>query len=815
MSAQDCINVIQEAMGRELSDTEALDLLESLTERKALIEKRTTLGEAEAMRRAVAETADEIDRAALIQKRNALLNAQAKLNIVEQIQNNWADRPDLGLESFLVGTNVARSGSRASVAATQKQLSSTYIAGVMDAIERTGHFDLFASGAMDREVARALWQLNQPEPRLKGLPKEAQEIAQAVRAWQERARIDANRAGANIGKLDDYIVQQTHDPYKLASEGVDRWKAFVRERIDFDRTPQARSDEWLQEVYVGLKSGIHLKADSGFSGSGTSNLAKRVSEERVLHFKNADAWYQYNNEFGTGSVREAVIGSLDRMGETTGMLRKLGTNPRRVWDEAVSEIQRGLKGDAEGLERFDTVVRGKLENRFAEIDGTTRIPVNATGARVASNVRAIQSMAKLGGAVLSAVADLPIAASELRYQGSSFLGGMARTIGDLARSIPKGTSRERRQILSSAGVFLDSMRGNVVSRFSADDSLGGRMTRAQRLFFKYNALQWWTDTVRSSASLTMMHHLAQNADASFNELGDLRRVLELYDITSDDWNVMRKNTPVLEDKRAYMTPDGMPDDIADKLRTFITDRASYAVIEPDARTRSILRQGTQPGTVIGELIRFIGQFKAFPVAVLQKSVGRELYGRGYSPSQFGARFGGMRELGNALSSGNGEILGLAHLMLWTTAFGYLAMSAKDLAKGRTPRPPDDPKTWMAAMLQGGALGIYGDFIVGEMNRFGGGAIQTMAGPALGTGEDVIQLFQRMRDGDDAAASAFALARDNTPFMNLFYTRAALDYLFFYQMQESMNPGYIRRLERRVERENRQKFLISPRDAVGL
>src|SRR3546814_15750871 len=100
-----------------------------------------------------------------------------------------------------------------------------------------------------------------------------------------------------------------------------------------------------------------------------------------------------------------------------------------------------------------------------------------------------------------------------------------------------------------------------------------------------------------------------------------------------------------------------------------------------------MRRGHRPGTIAGEILRFIGQFKSFPAAILQKTVGRELYGRGYKPSAYGANPG--RELSQALRSGNGEKLGIAQLLVWTTLFGYGAMSAKNLLKGREPRPADE------------------------------------------------------------------------------------------------------------------------------
>src|SRR3546814_13393300 len=86
------------------------------------------------------------------------------------------------------------------------------------------------------------------------------------------------------------------------------------------------------------------------------------------------------------------------------------------------------------------------------------------------------------------------------------------------------------------------------------------------------------------------------------------------------------------------------------------------------------------------------------------------------------------------------------------------MSAKDILKGRTPRDPTDPATWAAAFVQGGGAGIYGDFLLGESNRFGGGLLQTLAGPTLGAVDDLHDLYSRVKAGDDSAAAGLRFVR---------------------------------------------------------
>ena len=838
MAALDCIDTIQaaaKAAGRELNEEEMVELVGDLQARiKQLQATDGMLGLEDAAMRAADEMGNQVKLAAVIEKRNALLNARRRAELVGYIRSTWSDRPDLGLESFLVGTNVARPGARRSVAAEQKQLSQAYIAGFLHDIEAEGLLPFLTKGDLDTDIADALWRTGMDKP-LDGIGKEAQRIAAIMQKYQETARIDANRAGAFIRKLPGYVVRQSHDPYKIQRAGFKQWRDEILPLLD-ERTFEAGSDVdgFLLATYNGLVSGVHLKVSTGQPNGfkGPRNLAKKVSAERVLHFKDGLAWDQYNKVYGTGSLREAFLGGLDRSGDSTGMMRRLGTNPESNWNAALDELQLDLKNDPEGLRKFQQDRNGLLKTRFSEIDGTSRMAVNHVGARVASNLRAWQSMAKLGGAVISAVTDLPVAASEMRYQGKGMLSSMGTLIGGMVKGKKPA---EQREILSTLGVFFDSVRGEVVSKFSADDTLGGKMSRAQQLFFKLNGLTWWTDTMRSTAALMMSHHLAYNRTLDWDQMNpDLQRTLELFDIDAGKWDLLR-STPAKEaDGREYMTTQGIDsipeedlagyltskgrtvndaaigelrEELRGSLRSYITDRASYAVIEPDARTRAIMRRGTQPGTVAGELLRFVGQFKAFPVAVLQKSIGRELYGRGYKPSAYGAGVG--RELMQSMRSGNGEKLVVAQLMLWTTLFGYGAMSLKDIVKGREPRPADDPKTWIAAMLQGGALGLYGDFLFGEANRFGGGLTQSLSGPTLGLIDGGYDLLARMRDGDDAAAASFRFAIQNTPFANLFYTRAAMDYLFLHSVQEALNPGALRRMERRIEKENAQQFLLRP------
>ncbi len=825
MAFNACVADIQKAAGRTLSDDELDDLLSELQKRQRRARRLGAVDDDAAL-----EVADgyarELAVAAVIEKRNAALNLKKRLEAVDFVRSQFADNPALGVEALLAGVNRAGLGTRYSASAVQRQLSNSYKGGFKADVERAGLWKLLVSGHLDREVARVLWA--DGTGAVPAVGPEAKQLATIISKWQEVARQDANRAGAWIGKLPGYVVRQSHDLPRVRAAGYDAWRQFILQKLDVERTVgDADLEDFLLGVYDGLASGVHIKVSDSPSGfKGPRNIAKGLSQERVLHFKDADSWLDYHQKFGRGMLAEAVFTGLERTANSTGLMRVLGPNAEANIGSVIDELTRGLKGDPDAKAKLDRARHGRLKALLAEADGSARIPANQMAAQISAGVRAVETLSKLGGALLSSFSDIPVYGSEMRYQGRTMLGGMGEAIGSLVKG--RGNV-ERRAILGQLGVFFDSINGAIGARFAGQDDLPGAMSRMQRLYFSANILSFWTDTIRGAAALSMSHRLAMLSGTAWDGLdGDLRRVLGLFGIDDGKWNIARQAAAKQADGREYMIPEAvrdLPDDvfanyltakgfkstkakvrdlreeIESQFRSYFSDRAEYAVIEPDARTMAFMRRGHKPGTIEGDTLRFIGQFKSFTVAMMQKPLGREVYGRGSNT------------LGKALRNGNGEMLGLANLILWTTVFGYGSMAAKDLAKGRTPRDPTDPKTWGAAMVQGGGLGIYGDFLFGEANRFGGGLIGTLAGPAAGSAGDLFDIWTRVRDGDDAAAQSFRFALNHTPFVNLFYTRTALDHLLLFQVQEALNPGSVERMQRRVERDNRQTFLIPPSSAV--
>lgn len=833
----DCVDIIRQGIGRDMSENEITGLFEQVKKMKRRAQAGGKAADMAGEVMAAAEKwSDRLEVEALAKKRALQLQMNARLRAVDMALNTFKGREADGIAALQVGVQAAREGSRLSVDAMGKGLTGRYVGGFLADLNAMGkeHYTLFKSGALDREVAVALFSLDNPSaPEFKG-PKEALDIAQSMHKWQEQARVDRNRVGAWIGREPGYIVRQSHDRSRMRRAGFEQWKADILPRLDWDRTadgqlePGVNTDDFLKAVYDDITSGIHLKTEMrestlGMARPGTvGSAAARASRERILHFKDGANWFEYNQKYGRGNLREAFLFGLENAAQSTALMRVFGPSPQANLESIIDDVRQTLRSrnDLEGIDRLNNALP-RLRNQMKEIDGTLNIEGNPTLAMVGRTVRTLESLAKLGGALISSLSDAPTFASEFKYQGKGFLEPLMEGISGVMRG--RGTAEQQR-IMSLCGVFFDQMSGGLAARFAGEE-LPGKMSALQNLFFRMNGLSWWTDTWKMSATLMMSHDLALEKGLAWDGLTDAkRRVLGLYSIDAGRWDIVRAGNTLAADGRDYLTPEAVfdaPDamleaylvqqgkqvspgrvaelreEIASQLRMYFRDRVDYAVLEPDARTRSILRQGTAAGTGVGEALRFVTQFKSFPTAYLQRVAGREFFGHG------------AETWGDAIFHNSQGMMNFARLFLMMTLFGYGSMTAKQLLAQKTPRDPSSGKTWLAAAAQGGGLGIYGDFLFGEKSRMGSSFYSALGGPALGTAESAYNLYQNIKEGKEVKAESFRLFFNHMPGNNLFWFRAAFDHFIGYNLYEMMNPGYISRMKRRMQKENDQTFRIEP------
>lgn len=209
--------------------------------------------------------------------------------------------------------------------------------------------------------------------------------------------------------------------------------------------------------------------------------------------------------------------------------------------------------------------------------------------------------------------------------------------------------------------------------------------------------------------------------------------------------------------------------VAERYLEMILQETEYAVPGGFHRSRTALLSDQQPGTLWGEVLRSFAQFKNFGVVLLLTH---------------GARIHSMlarRETRMAGAAYAGSVL------ITTTLLGALSMQLKQIVNGRDPQGMSDPAFWGAALLQGGGLGIYGDFLFADLNRYGGGFATTLAGPLISrannfwnlTAGNAVQLAtdEKTHFGRELVRFAKGLVPGGTIwYLKLAYERVVLDQL---------------------------------------
>ncbi|MER9174599.1 hypothetical protein NKH72_13500 [Mesorhizobium sp. M0955] len=100
-------------------------------------------------------------------------------------------------------------------------------------------------------------------------------------------------------------------------------------------------------------------------------------------------------------------------------------------------------------------------------------------------------------------------------------------------------------------------------------------------------------------------------------------------------------------------------------------------------------------------------------------------------------------------------------------------------------------------------------------------METAAGPSIGAFADLGELAMKARDAglspDEQVkfADLFNLATQNLPYVNLFYVRPALDFLFLSSMREVASRGYRHRTEaKRMKQYGQHSIFPKPLDPFG-
>jgi len=836
----ECIQAVTQAIGRSLNQQEIQGIENRVRRNMKQLAQTDTAWQsksiADRLNESAAKAAKELVDEANLKKKRVALTIMAH-DRIQSFMARFPDQPLEGLDRLLAFSSDGKSGIQSIESAT-RAIRDDSLSRMLEVIDQTKGklLGLFQDEAGNLALVRELRGTDS------GVPT-AKLAAKAYKDVTDQLRERFNRAGGDIGNLDDWGTPQDQSQTRVAKDKA-KW---VGDHIQWvnrakymkeDGTPMndAELTDFLNHAWQTLATGGINKLEPGHA-AGNGMRANRGSESRQIHYKDAESFIAAQKAYGERNLLELLIGHIDRASRDIALVEALGPNPSNQMRYFLDEGQKaqtnkallvpGKKG--EKARKAVEKKRLKIERLFEEVAGTREPPASAAIANGFDTYRALNVASRLGSAVITSITDMATVGLTAVMNGMPVMKVFANEI----RMLNPASATDRR-LAQRRGLGLNQLIGSL-NRFGADglgtnEQISGRISKFSQTtaskIMQLSAMNAMTSGMQRAFGATMMDTIGdmsrRHQTIAAMDPADSKRLLG-QGVTETDWSVWRLAQPedwrgvgdtVLTANSIYRipnadlvplaqqlktTPQRLKDQAATKLLGTVLDETNMAIIEPGAREKAFMYGNIRRGTWGGELQRSFWQFKSFSIAMMTRHFNRAM----------------------SQETGWGKAGYMAALMASTTVLGGMAIQLSEIVSGRDPKNMLDDKLLgvpglrfgAAAFLKGGSLGLYGDFLFSNQTQGGQSALAAIGGPIAGDIESIFKLKGTAADGKgpQVGGNLVRLAKSHTPGANLWYTKAATDHLIFNQLQEYFSPGYLRRMKQRARKEFKQSYWWEPGD----
>lgn len=822
MSFLDCINnAEEEGTINSYQARRARDLFD-----KFRAENARKMSDAESDAQASRDTFDVLEFDVLEGKRRALLSTQAASRAMNDILSFRGKYIGEGLSHILKRDGSGRA-EYADVYSRQQgilAISHAKLEQVLTKMSRTRVLGRQRLGfkAQSRDLVKEIFGENSNNA-------SAREMAMAWREVAEMLRLRFNNAGGSIPKRIDWGATQAHDPTLIRNQGgFDVWKKDIEGWLDWEKMvsnltnkviPESERKDFLKEIFDTIMTqGMNKVDPSSVAGKGRS-LARRRADHRFLAFKKPEQWLAYQEKYGGGDIFQIMMNHVETMSRDIAMMEIMGPNPNSTAQFLKTQLKSMAKeADKNAPKAKNISALNKQINTFDEImgemSGSSLVPVSETQSRAWASLGEMLSAAQLGSTpILALLGDTGTARMTARIGGlphAKILPQAVKTL--MASNLTKSE-------LIRAGMIAENWSSVAYGQARyIGDLIGSQVTqRISNAAMNLSLLSPITQAERWSFQQSMIGHFSEMSSKRFSELtGKNRDLLKKYAIDEADWEKLRKVKqyqfkPKWSNRSVgWLRPTDVfevDDALAFKYLDMIQSETDLAIPVSNPRARAAVRIA-KPGTFRGDLGRSIAQYKTFPIVLYQNN---------------------MKQIAH-LNKGAATRIGYAgEFLVTSTLLAAMAVQIREIVKGRDPLTmfdeEGDPnlKFWGQAVLAGGGLGLFGDFLFSDVNRFGSSLGESIAGPRVGFLDDIRKLTvgnaaEALKGKEKSvAAEAVEFMARYTPGVSTFYTRLVIERMILDRLRLWADPKAeerFRRMERNRQRDWDQEYWWRPGEVEG-
>lgn len=844
---KECLDSVSQVIGRQLTAKEGEDIVLNIKSKVLNIRKtEPNLTKDQYVAKAAALVAQDMQYRATRMK----VNAQRQVIALAAMQNYTADMRAKGLSANSAAMRYLDKVDKHAVG-----VSKEYASELVDTLQAACP-KFFGMIENDDAVAGILAEIS-------GVDTKNADYKKAAQAWiqcTEKMRERYNRAGGDIRSREDWIMPQTHNQGKVLNAARilaektpksfagrtaarvkaatqvfkkhdfaanrDAWVDYVFERLDktqyLDDNLEQMNDleikNVLREAYLSITENgdQHQNAADAKPSSRVKAKSEQRQEHRTIHFKDYKARIEYNRMFGQNpSIFGTMLSHVSAMSRDITLLEEMGPSPTATFNtlNRSTEILNNQSNNASGKKVSTNHLM--LNAMWKNLNGSRGIQ-NETLAAIAQGVRNLQVAGKLGGAFITSLSDIGTYFHMCRVNKMPF----AQSAMFLVKSLNPADKRDI-AFAAQAGVIGDVFN-SAANRFVTDNMSQGVTSKLADATMRASLLSQWTDGIRRGAALTAMTFYTNARKYDWNTCdGWLRERLENFGLDETFWKVIQKapaekfgdaefvtKNSILNISDADLATLGISRHALEKYASdylaFVFDDAHMASLQPDLYTRAISNWGVARGTIAGEAWQCFFLFKSFPTAMLTCHIQRsgDLY-------RYKKRTDGTMSAVWSRSKYYGA------LIAGTTMIAAVSNMFKDLLNGQDVQDPWTNDFWLRAFTSGGGAGFAGDIFVSALGdyKYGHPNIYNAFGPVFSSMLDAYTIYDKYKDDRDIGANVLRFAKSNIPMVNLWYTKQLLNHAVFNQLQEMMNPGYHRRMERKSMRMRGTGYWWQPTSAM--
>lgn len=472
--------------------------------------------------------------------------------------------------------------------------------------------------------------------------------------------LDRNTRSITSGALsadrinDDRFFRAIHDAIKLMHgqkslirraldrvKGIDdakqmknTWRETIKKFLDLGKTfsktdamdvdgnlDMARVDDMLNTIYDNITT---YKSEI-FTRSEVANDREAIARKSRMFFvwKGLESQLEYNKLYGQGNLFNMLMRDARSTSSKVGTARVWGDNPFSMYND-LKKVQQDVKPKwAPYYYTTDQALKFLLQG--------DKQSIRPALSNFIDNISSLSSMARLAMLSLDSVSDVGYQAAFAQRMGINYYKAYTNQLTHLFDTMP---TEERKRIAKLMKTQVDSHLG-YIGRWVNENNQTSLMQKINTGFFKRNGLEAFDRGNKVGMMHMMAEHLYNNSGKTMGELDtQLQKWVGKF-LSNDEWDLLRKNnqgklftTDNVDSltnaqlrehyqKTDKLTPlSELRSELYRKVHSMFVIASENSVLSPTEFERAWMTGDR--GTLKGELMKVFLQFKAYPMAYIDR-----------------------------------------------------------------------------------------------------------------------------------------------------------------------------------------------------